>query len=237
MTRFKSTIGRATLILLLGATASACSQNNRVLRAIDRADQALTMKAKASYSMHLRAQAPAGTWRATVAYRKGSSKFARGGRHHVRKFVRTTTPMSHEWVSVAIPAAGKKETKALAVSRAKRISRALAHYGVKNTRITFNSDVAGAAVLTFHRARAMAVSCPEWRDVVKGRRIKFNDWKFGCATAGALGASAYSRDLSHPGHLAKSTGDEAAAVAKADRDGDLDPGQDSSGSEATTGGE
>jgi len=195
------------------------------------------MKAKASYSMHLRAQAPAGTWRATVAYRKDSSKFAKGGRHHVGKFVRTTTPMRHEWISVAIPGGASKEAKSLAVSRAKRISRALAHYGVKNTRITFNGDVAGAAVLTFHRARAMAVRCPEWRDVVRGRRIKFNDWKFGCVTAGALGASAYSRDLSRPGHLAKSTGEEAAAVAKADRAGDLDPGQDATGSEATTGGE
>lgn len=235
MTRFKASIGRATVILALGATASACTHNNGVFRAIDRADQALTMKAKPSYSMHLRAQAPAGTWRATVVYRKGSSKFVKGGRYHVRKFVRTTSPMSHEWVSVSVPAAGSKETKALAIGRAKRITKALKRYGVRNTRVTFDGDVAGAAVLTFHRAHAMAVRCPEWSDVVRGRRIKFNDWKFGCVTAGSLGASAYSRDLSRPGHLAKSTGDEAAAVAKADRAGELDPGQDGSGSEATTG--
>ena len=237
MTRIKASIGRATVILALGATASACTHNNGVGRAIDRVDQALTMKADASYSMHLRAQAPAGTWRATVAYRKGSSKFAKGGRHHVGKFVRTTTPMSHEWVSVSVPAAGSKETKSLAISRAKRITKALKHYGVRNARVTFDGQVAGAAVLTFHRGRAMAVRCPEWSDVVKGRRIRFNDWKFGCVTAGSLGASAYSRDLSRPGHLAKSTGDEAAAVAKADRAGELDPGQDGTGSEETTGGE
>ena len=237
MTRIKATIGRATFILVLGATAGACSQNSRVGRAISYADDVLTMKSKSSYSMHLRPQVPAGTWRATVAYRKGSSRFARGGRRHVGKFARTTTPMNHEWVSIAIPGGASKGAQALAVRRAKRIRRALAHHGVKNTRVTFDSDVAGAAVLTFHRARSMAVRCPEWRSVLRGRRIKYDSWKFGCVTAASLGASASGRDLTRPGRLAKSTGDEAAAVAKADRAGDLDPGQDSSGSESTSGGD
>lgn len=234
MTRFTSNLGRAAMIVILGATASACGGSAG--RIIDRADAALTMKAKSSYSMYLRPQADAGSWRASVAFRQGSSRFRRGGKAHIGKFVRTTTPMAHEWVSVAIPGGATPEAQALAQSRAKRIRKVLARKGVRNTRVTFDSDIPGSAVLTFYRARAIRVSCPEWRNVAEGRHIKFKDWKFGCLTAGALGASAYSRDLSRPGHLGKSTGEEAAIVATADRKGELDPGKGEASGTETSGG-
>lgn len=225
MKKFTHTAGRMALILALGVTASACTETaRRAGKIIDVADRALTMKGDSSYSMHLKPFVGAGQWRATVGFRKDSSRYQKGGKAHVKKFIRTVTPMADETVLVAIPGGGNKASQVVAVARAKRVRRTLTRHGVKNVRITFNGTEADAAVLSFYRERRVAVSCPEWRAVTRGRRITSEGWKFGCMTAGAVGASTYARDHSRPARLGKSTGDEAATVADAYRKGDLDPG-------------